>query len=116
MAEKIIITSPAYIKEAEKYGVPIEGWESIEALILKLNEIAPEKFDALPTMDFFKKYFITPEPRRRYSGYITTLLGSQKNVRAKEMSGKVYFTNPTYVVHSLLEHFEIELSRVMFRG
>lgn len=95
----------------------VKGWKgAYEALILKLNEIAPEKFDDLPTMDFFKKYFIHPEPRKPYSKYIKTRLGEKQAVRAKEMSGKVYFTNPAYVVHRLLKHFEIELSRVMFRG
>lgn len=95
----------------------VKGWKgAYEALLLKLNELHPEKFDALPTMDFFKKYFIVPEARKRYSGYFTHYLGSEKNIRAKELSGKVYFTNPDYAVHRLLHHFNLSPSRIMLRG
>lgn len=53
MAEKIIITSPAYIKEAEKYGVPIEGWESMEAFraTLKAAKAASRNNGVQPVVD-----------------------------------------------------------------
>lgn len=111
------ISSPKGFIFDEVYVCDVKGWKgAYEALVKKLNEIAPAKFDQLAQMEFFSKFFIESVPRKRYSGYVAAKLGTQENIRAKEVSGKAYFTNPNYIVHRLLEHVGVAPSRVMFRA
>lgn len=100
-----------------KHVCDVKGWTgAYEALLVKLNELDAAKFDALPDMDFFKRYFVRVQPRKKYSDYYTTKFGSASDVRAEKKGGKVYFTNKDYVVHRLLAHFGIEANRVALRG
>lgn len=95
----------------------VKGWKgAYEALLKKLNELDAAKFDALPEADYFRKFFVAVQPRRKYPGYFKTVLGSAANVRAKEVPNKTYFINPAYVVQRLLAHFGVEPGRVALRG
>ena len=95
----------------------VKGWKgAYEALLKKLNELDAAKFDSLPEADYFRKFFVVARPRKKYPDYFKSLLGSASNIRAKEVANKIYFINPSYVVHRLLTHFRIEPHRVGLRG
>ena len=95
----------------------MKGWTgAYEALLIKLNELDVSKFDDLPDLDFFKKYFVRVQPRKKYGDCYLTKFGRASDVRAQRKGGKVYFTNADYVVHRLLAHFGVEPGRVALRG
>lgn len=95
----------------------VKGWTgAYEALLIKLNELDVSKFDDLPDLDFFKKYFVRVQPRKKYRDCYLTKFGRASDIRAQRKGGKVYFTNTDYVVHRLLAHFGVESGRVALRG
>ena len=108
--------SPRGVVFDGRYVRDVKSWrEAYEVLLTKLDDLCPEKFDSLPTLDFFRHHFVEVCQGRRYAGYYTERFGTHDNVRAKEISGKAAFAKSTQVVHRLLEYFRIAPNRVALR-
>ena len=113
------IESPKGLVFDGQHVCDVKGWKGAYlALLDKLNEMDAAKFDDLPNDAYFRKYFVLPAPRARLSGYSTAphKYGTSGKIRAKELGGKAYFTNPDYAVQRLLCRFGIEVGRVALRG
>ena len=113
------LSSPRGFVFDGKHVCDVKGWrEAYLALLDKLNEIDAAKFDALPTDPYFRKFFVDPKPREKLSGYSTAphKYGSSGRLRAKELGGKAYFTNPEYAVWRLLKIWDVAPDRVALRG
>lgn len=111
------LKSPKGFVFDRRHVCDVKGWrEAYLALLDKLNALAPEKFDTLPSDPCFKKFFVDPKPREHLSGFSTAphKYGTAGKIRAKELGTKVYFTNPDYAVHKLLAYVGIEPSRVAY--
>lgn len=54
------------------------------------------------------------EPHKKYPDCYVAKLGSENNVRVKEIGSKSYFYMPNYVVYNLLKHFGIDPTRVAY--
>ena len=111
------LAKPAGFVFDGKHVCDVKSWKGAYlALLEKLQELDAAKFDALPTDADLKKYFVVAAPHKKYPGFASTRFGSALNIRAKELSGKVYFTNGDYAVAKLLAKFGIAPSRVALRG
>ena len=94
----------------------VSSWKDCYlALCEKLMLLDAMKFDTLPTQPQFKRFFIKAIPRKKYPDCYMTKFGTGQDIRAKEIGSKSYFYMPTYVVHSLLKYFGIDVARVTIR-
>jgi hypothetical protein len=95
----------------------VKSWkEAYGALLVKLNSIDASKFDGIASEDFFNKWFVEVQPRRRYTDCFKDKLSASENIRGLVKVSKVHFINPDYIVHKLLARFGIEPGRVALRG
>ena len=100
------IKTPVELVFLNEHVRDVKGWKDCYlALLEHLQAKAPERFDDLPDQDFFCKYFLHPEAKKKYGGYYPAKFGKENSVRAKEVSGKAYFANSDYIVHRLVRYF-----------
>ena len=118
------IKSPKGLVFDGKHVADVSSWKDCYLkLIVLLNGLDSTKFDNLPDAEFFSKWFKREQPkapgmkrRPKCTGCYQGGLGSRSDVRAVEVPGKVYFTNPSYIVHRLLDAVGVDANRVMVRA
>lgn len=94
----------------------VSSWKDCyQALCERLMALDPAKFDALPDLPQFRRFFVRAVPHKKYSDCYVAKFGSENNVRIKEIGSKSYFYMPNYVVYNLLKHFGIDPTRVTIR-
>ena len=92
----------------------VKTWgEVFEKLYAKLNEIDPLQFDGLPESDQFGKYFIRLEPGKKTPhDHFKIKLGSNSDIRVKELANKIYLWRTDYYFRKLLVKLGVDVSRI----
>ncbi len=92
----------------------VKTWgEVFEKLYAKLNEIDPAQFDVLPESDQFGKYFIRLEPGKKTPhDHFKIKLGSNSDIRVKELANKIYLWRTDYYFRKLLVKLGVDVSRI----
>ena len=87
--------------------------ELFQKLFEKLNDLDPAKFDVLPQDGQFSKYFIHLEAGKKTPhDHFKSKLGSDGNVRAKELANKIYLWRTEYYFRQLLNRLGVEANRI----
>jgi hypothetical protein len=90
----------------------VKSWKEVfRAIYCKLNEISPASFDSLP--DDEPKWF---KRGKRCTGCYTEKFGTANDVRASEMSNKVYLWTENYFLRKLMSACGVDASRFMVRA
>ena len=90
----------------------VKSWKEVfQAIYVKLNELSPASFDSLPESEpkWFKK-------GKRCTGCYGDKFGTANDVRAVEMSNKVYLWNENYFLRKLMSACGVDASRFMVRA
>ena len=115
--------SPGGLVIDGKHAGDVKSWkECYQRLCCELNKMDAAKFDDLPDDEFFGKWFKREEPKqpgqkrtKKCMGCYRDKFGSKPDVRAVEVPGKVFFYDEDKIVHRLLSHLGVEVSRIMVR-
>ena len=115
--------SPGGLVIDGKHAGDVKSWkECYQRLCCELNKMDAAVFDSLPDDEFFGKWFKREEPKqpgqkraKKCTGCYPDKLGSNPDVRAVQVPGKVYFYDEDKIVHRLLAHLGVEVSRVTIR-
>lgn len=104
----------ALMYDGKKVASATSWKELFEVLFVKLAELNMSEFAKLPDDPYFSKYFVRIVPGKKYAGFYKEKLGTNADVRAKELSNKVYLWREDYYVRKLItrlnvsfEHFEV---------
>lgn len=90
----------------------VKSWKEVfRAIYCKLNELSPASFDSLP--DDEPKWF---KRGKRCTGCYPEKFGTGNDVRASEMSNKVYLWNENYFLRKLMSACGVDASRFMVRA
>ena len=96
----------------------VRTWKDVfEAILRKMNERDPSKFEALPCDPQFGRYFMRIEPGRRTPhDYFKLKLGTGLDVRAKAITGRAYLWRTDYYFRKLMDHLGVDVGRVEVVG
>jgi hypothetical protein len=90
----------------------VKSWKEVfQAIYCKLNGISPAAFDQLPEKE--PKWF---KRGKRCTQCYKDKFGTASDVRAVEMSNKVYLWNENYFLRRLMAECGVESSRFMIRA
>ena len=118
------IKSPGGLVIDGKHAGDVKSWkECYLRLCCELNKMDAAKFDSLPDDEFFGKWFKREEPKllgqkraKKCTGCYPDKLGTKPDIRAMEVSGKIYFIDDDKIVHRLLAHCGVDASRISIRA
>ncbi len=92
----------------------VRRWLDVfQKLYEKLNEMDATQFDGLPENPQFGRYFMRLGPGQKTPrDYFKIKLGTDSNVRAKELANKAYLWRTDYYFRRLLAYLGFEASRI----
>ena len=107
------MSKPCMVKFYDE-KISVHAWKDVfEALIRKMNERDPSKFDALTEDAQFGRYFMRLEAGRRTPrDYFKLKLGTGLDVRAKAITGRAYLWRTDYYFRKLMDHLGIDAGRI----